>query len=219
VIGEELVEPARSLPEFERYIALQVREQRFVLPVHPLPPGTVTKPLVVPVADVSRLAVTAARHASGLPRPQRTNEVVWSAGGSELVVGIGSVNVQTAGGVIALTIPVRCDQSGPTEVHVSFAVGSADQPAGLYAATQRRPQGSAVVLDSWGESLVAYAWQVVVGLVDGLAGAAGRDAQGSRLIAAQLQASTDGLSILPMARHRFAGREPVRRIVRPAVRT
>lgn len=218
MIDVPLVEPERLPAEFERYVSAQVRAQRFVVPVHPLPPGTVTDPLIVPADHLSRLAVVAARHASGLPRPQRTNELVWSQGGSELVVGIGAVNVQTGGGVIAVTIPVRCDQAGQTEVHVSFAVGTPDQPAGLYAATQRRPQGPAVVLDSWGEALVAYAWHVVLGLVSGLAGAAGRDAQGNRLIAAQLQASSDGISILPMARHRFAGTVPVRRVVTPIFR-
>jgi hypothetical protein len=217
MIGDRLAEPERLPADFERYVNAQVRAERFVVPVGPISPGTVIDPLVVPVDDLNRLAVVAARHSSGLSRPQRTNEVVWSQGGSELVVGIGAVSVQTGNGVIAVTIPVRCDQSGRTQVNVSFAVGTPDQPAGLYAATQRRPQGPAVVIDSWGEALVAYGWQVVLGLVGGLAGAAGRDAQGNRLIAAQLQASADGLSILPMARHRFAGTVPVR-LVTPIFR-
>lgn len=192
-------------PAFERYVAAQRRIAPVVRPVRPLPPGTVVDPVVVPVADIGALAVVAARHSSGLPRAGRTNEAVWSKGDSELAVGIGAVDVQTADGAIAVTIPVRCDQSGQTQVHVSFAVGDANNPAGLYAATQRRPQGPGVVVDSWGEELVAYAWQVVLQLASGLAGAAGRDAQGNRLVVAQLQASPDGLNVLPMARQRFAG--------------
>ncbi len=191
-------------PEFDRYVASRRRAGVVIGPLRPLPPGVITDPIVVPVVDVNRLAVVAARRSSGLPRAGRTNEAVWQSGDSELVVGIGSVQVQTADGVIAVTIPVRCDQTGPAQVHVSFAVGNADQPAALYAATQRRPQGPATVIDSWGEALVAYAWQVVLELANGLAGAAGRDAQGNRLVAAQLQATADGLNVLPMARHRFA---------------
>jgi hypothetical protein len=190
---------------FERYVAAELRAERFVPATKPLPPGGVTDPLRVPVDVVKRLAVVAARHTSGLSRAGRTNTAVWTSGDSELLVGIGAVDVQTLDGVIVVTIPVRCDQSGPAEVHVTFAVGSPNQPAGLYAATQRRPQGPEVVIESWGEALVAYAWSVVLQLVNGLAGAAGRDAQGSRLIAAQLQATANGLSIIPMARHRFAG--------------
>jgi hypothetical protein len=217
MIDDHLTEPERLPVEFERYVNAQVKAERFVVAADPVLPGAVIDPLVVPVDDLDRLAIAAARHSSGLSRPQRTNEAVWSQGGSELVVGIGSVSIQTGDGVIVVTIPVRCDQSGQTQVTVSFAVGTPDQPTGLYAATQRRPQGPAVVIDSWGEALVAYAWQVVLGLVGGLAGAAGRDAQGNRLIAAQLQASADGLSILPMARHRFAGTVPVR-LVAPIFR-
>ena len=188
--------------EFERYVAAR---RPIIRPIAVLPPGRVVDPIVVPIADVGKLAVVAARHSSGLPRAGRTNEAVWSKGESELVVGIGAVDVQTADGVIVVTIPVRCDQTGQTQVHVSVAVGSADRPAGLYAATQRRPQGPAAVVDTWGEALVAYAWQVVLKLANGLAGAAGRDAQGNRLVPAQLQASADGLNVLPMARHRFSG--------------
>jgi hypothetical protein len=191
--------------EFERYVAAQRRTGAFVGPIVAMRPGDLIDPIRVPVADANRLAIVAARHSSGLPRAGRTNEAVWQSGDSELVVGIGAVQVQTADGVIAVTIPVRCDQTGPAEVHVSFAVGNADQPTGLYAATQRRPQGPDVVTDSWGEALVAYAWQVVLQLANGLAGATGRDAQGNRLVAAQLQATPDGLDIQPMARHRFAG--------------
>jgi hypothetical protein len=193
--------------EFERYVA--ARRRVGAIPVFPvgriIRPGELIDPIVVPVADVNRLAIVAARHSSGLPRAGRTNEAVWQSGDNELVVGIGAVQVQTTDGVIAVTIPVRCDQTGQTDVHVSFAVGSAEQPTGLYAATQRRPQGPDVVIETWGEALVAYAWQVVLQLATGLAGATGRDAQGNRLVAAQLQATSDGLNIQPMARHRFAG--------------
>jgi hypothetical protein len=193
-------------PAFERYVAAQQKLAPVVgLPIGPPRPGTVVDPVVVPIADIGHLAVVAARHSSGLPRAGRTNEAVWSKGDIELMVGIGAVEVQTSDGVIVVAIPVRCDQSGQTQVHVSFAVGDANNPAGLYAATQRRPQGPDVVIESWGEALVAYAWLVVLQLANGLAGAAGRDAQGNRLVVAQLQASAEGLHVLPMARQRFAG--------------
>jgi hypothetical protein len=201
-----LAEEPESIPvEFDRYVAAQRRAGVFIPPIKIVPPGGLVHPIRVPIADVGKLAVVAARHSSGLPRAGRTNEAVWTKGDSELVIGIGAVDVQTADGVIVVTIPVRCDQTGQSQVHVSFAVGDAKQPAGLYAATQRRPQGPAAVVDTWGEAIVAYAWQVVLQLANGLAGAAGRDAQGSRLVAAQLQASATGLNVLPMARHRFSG--------------
>jgi hypothetical protein len=104
-----------------------------------------------------------------------------------------------------VTIPVRCDQTGEAEVHVTFAVGRPGRPAGLYASTQRRPRGPAVIVDTWAEAIVAFAWQIVLGLATGLAGATGKDARGNRLVPAELEATRDGLTIVPMARHRFAG--------------
>jgi len=104
-----------------------------------------------------------------------------------------------------VTIPVRCDQTGSAKVAVVFAVGSARQPAGLYASTFRRPNGPALIISAWGDALVAFAWQCVIGLVSGIAGATGKDSRGNVLVPAELTASEKGLKILPMARHRFSG--------------
>jgi hypothetical protein len=90
-------------------------------------------------------------------------------------------------------------------VHVTFAVGEPDRPAGLYAATQRRPRGPAIIVDTWGDAIVAFAWKLVLDLVTGLACATGKDTRGNRLVPVELEATSDGLAIVPMARHRFAG--------------
>jgi hypothetical protein len=154
---------------------------------------------------VSGLAVEAAKRAAGFFRPTRRAEVVWVDGESELAVGLAGVRVETGDGVVVVTIPVRCDQTGEAEVHVTFAVGRPGQPAGLYATAQRRPRGPAVVVDTWAEAIVAFAWQILLGLATGLAGATGKDARGNRLVPAELEATGEGLTIVPMARHRFAG--------------
>ena len=104
-----------------------------------------------------------------------------------------------------MTLPVRCDQTGSANIEVVFAVGSARQPSGLYASTFRRPIGPALVVDTWGEALVAFAWQGVLGMVSGIAGAVGKDARGNVMVPAELNADKGVLQIVPMARHRFAG--------------
>ena len=62
-----------------------------------------------------------------------------------------------------------------------------------------------MIVDAWGDALVAYAWQCVLGLVSGIAGAIGKDSRGNVLVPAELTATRRGLQIVPMARHRFSG--------------
>jgi hypothetical protein len=190
---------------FERFVEAERRAERFAGTREPLAAGAVNDVLRVDTNEVGRLLIEAAKHASGFYRPTRRSEVVWVNGDSELAVGIADVHSQTGDGVIVVSIPVRCDQTGRTEVHVTFAVGRPGQPAGLYASTQRRPRGPAVIVDTWGDAIVAFAWQILLGLVSGLAGATGKDTRGNRLVPVELEATADALQIVPMARHHFAG--------------
>jgi hypothetical protein len=190
---------------FARYVERERRAQRFIPEVRPLMAGAVTSRLRVGSEDVSGLAVEAAKRAAGFFRPTRRTEVVWVDGESELAVNLAGVRAETRDGALVVTIPVRCDQTGEAEVHVTFAVGRPGQPAGLFASTQRRPRGPAVIVDTWAEAIVAFAWQILLGLATGLAGATGKDARGNRLVPVELEATQEGLTIVPMARHRFAG--------------
>jgi hypothetical protein len=190
---------------FARYVERERLAQRFIPEVRPLMAGTVTSRLRVGSEDLNGLAVEAAKRAAGFFRPTRRTEVVWVDGESELAVNLAGVRAETSDGVLVVTIPVRCDQTGEAEVHVTFAVGRPGHPAGLYASTQRRPRGPAVIVDTWAEAIVAFAWQILLGLATGLAGATGKDARGNRLVPVELEATREGLTIVPMARHRFAG--------------
>ena len=192
-------------PEFTRFVAAERRAQRFGGTLEPVPGGTVIDPLVVNRDNLSRLATEAAKRAAGFFRPTKRTEVVWVDGDSELAVSVAAVRVETGPGTVLVSLPVRCDQTGPTEVHVTFAVGEPGRPAGLFAATQRRPRGPALIIDTWGDAIVAFAWNVVLELVTGLAGATGKDTRGNRLVPVELEATRTGLAIVPMARHRFSG--------------
>ena len=99
------------------------------------------------------------------------------------------MQVELADGLIRVTLPVRCDQTGDAVIEVVFAVGSAKEPSGLYASTYRRPNGPALIVDTWGEALVAFAWQCVLGMVTGIAGAVGKDTRGNVLVPAELIAA------------------------------
>ena len=153
---------------------------------------------------VAVLSTGAARRALGAAAKARTNtEVVWSDGGDELAVDPAKIGVATTAGAIAVTVPVRCDETGPVSVEVTFAVGAPGRPAGLFAATSDRPRGPAVVVDRWADALIAFAWSAVLELVSSVAGTIGRDAHGDRLIPGALVATDDGLEVVPVARHRL----------------
>ena len=197
--------PDAIAPEFLRFVAVERGAGRLTAAPAPVPPGGVITPVRVEPAQLSPLLRVAARRASGFFHPTRRTEVVWVAGDSELAINLAELNVSLDDGVLRVVIPVRCDQTGPGVVEVVFAVGAGDRPAGLFASTYRRPTGPPLVVKVWSEALVAFAWQCVLGLVTGIAGAVGKDNRGNVLVPVEVTASKSALEVVPMARHRFAG--------------
>lgn len=196
-------------PEYRHYIADQRRAAaRDAAPPARAVSGQLGEPVRVDPKSAALLLRVAARRASGFVRPgsgEQHPQVLWVDGDNALAVMITRVDVRFGEGTITVRIPVRCDQTGAALVEVLFATGSAGRPAGLYAAAQRRPRGPEIVVATWGDSLVAFAWEAVLGMVAGLAGAAGKDTRGNVLVPAEMVASANGLVLQPMARHRFAG--------------
>ncbi len=191
--------------EFARFVAEERRAKRLAAVPGRIDEGSVGKEILVPVRQASALLQVAARRASGLFRPSKRTEVVWIEGESELAVVFTGIKLTSSDGLLTVQIPVRCDQTGNAVVSVTFACGTAAEPAGLYAAALRRPHGPELIVAAWGDALVAFAWQCLLGLVSGVAGATGKDARGNVLVPVELAASRRGLHIVPMARHRFAG--------------
>ncbi len=169
----------------------------------PLPAGKASGEVTLSADALPNLVRTAALAVSGfdVDAADRAPTLVWRCGSSDLLVLPGGVQTRLAQGVIALSIPVRCDQSGDAFVHVSFFIGEPARPAGLVAATEPRPRGPAAVVDVWGERLVAVGWQIVVALVTQLAADSGRDEDGAPLLPTAMSATPQGLTVLPMARH------------------
>ncbi len=198
---------ARIPVEIRRQLLALHRETGTVFADRPLAPGTVSTGVRLPPGALGPIVVGAARRASGVRTAARRTEVVWAEGADELVVDPGGVTMETAHGAVVVAVPVACDQTGPrpVTVRVTFAVGADDRPAGLIAAATRVPEGPPVVVQRWGDALVAFAWSVVVGMVNSVAGATGVDRTGARLIAGEIIANPDGLTIVPLARHRFGG--------------
>jgi hypothetical protein len=198
-------------PEFVRFIAAERPE---ALARKPRAEGQVGKAVFLGAAEADRLLPVAARRAAGFFRPTKRTEVVWVEGESELAVSLDGLKLQFGTGILVLTLPVRCDQTGAAEVRVHFACGEPERPAGLYAAAQRRPQGPELIVSIWGDALVAFAWQCVLHLVSGLANATGKDERGNLLVPVEMVATPRGLEIVPMARHRFSGSAGLKQVVK-----
>jgi len=192
-------------PEFVRFINKEREASRLPAFQKQLKEGELSHPVYVDTERVSEFLRVAAKRAVGLFRPTRHTEVVWVHGDSELAVNLVGLDVKLLDGLIYVLVPVRCDQTGEAKIEVAFAVGTADEPAGLYASAYRRPNGPPLIVEAWGEALVAFAWQCVLGMITGIAGATGKDVRGNVLVPVELTASQKGIQIVPMARYRFAG--------------
>jgi hypothetical protein len=172
----------------------------------PLQAGAVAPEVTVPAGATQELFATAALNVAGLldASGQPTGRaVLWADNDRELLVVVAAVRVRLASGVVAVTVPVRCEETGPVDVHVSFAVGDRGRPTGLLAACEERPRGPRLIVDLWGDSLVAFAWHLVLQVAAHVAFAAGTDMDGTGLVPAALAAGADGLAVLPQARHTF----------------
>jgi hypothetical protein len=191
-------------PEYIRFIANERRARRLAA-ARPVREGAVGETIPVSAAKATELLRVAARRASGFIRPTRRTEVVWVEGESELAVNFVDVRVRLNPGLMVVFIPVRCDQTGSAVVEVAFACGAPNQPAGLYAAAPRRPRGPELIVATWGDALVAFAWQCLLGMVTGIAAATGKDQRGNLLVPVELAIGARHLEIVPMARHRFSG--------------
>jgi hypothetical protein len=197
-------------PEFVRFISEERRANRLPASRRQFAEGELSHPIFIEHGRASELLRVAAKRAVGFFRPTKRTEVVWVQGDSELAVSLIDLDMKLSDGLIVVLIPVRCDQTGAATVEVVFAVGTPNEPAGLYASAYRRPNGPPLIVEAWGEALVAFAWQSVLGMISGIAGATGKDTRGNILVPVELTASDKGIEIVPMARHRFAGSSGLR---------
>lgn len=190
-------------PEFVRYVTAQ-RADGALSAARALSDGEVGDGVRLDPRSAVRLMRVSALRAAGLFRPTKRTEIAWIDGQNQLAVVVAELDLELGDGLVVVVVPVRCDQVRG-HVRVTFAVGSPDRPRGLYAATETRPRGPQLVVDTWGEALVAFAWQCLLGLATGMAGATGKDRRGNVMVPVELAANPDGLLVVPMGRHRFGG--------------
>jgi hypothetical protein len=200
-IREELLDLALDLIDPTcRQLAEELRERcPGAVPVR-LPPGVTAQPTTVSAHHAAALYATAFAAAAQVPSTAPAGTaVVWADGEHELLVYPDRVRVLFQDGFVLTGITVHTEQTGTVEVSVPFAVGTASAPAGLMIATEPVPRGPAIVVERWGDQLIAVAWQALIYLAGGIAAAAGADNSGASLIPAALTAAAAGLTVLPQA--------------------
>jgi hypothetical protein len=182
-----------------------------LVPADPLPPGGVGAE--VPVTPEALGPLVAAAAGQALPGAQAGGKapdaVLWQQGVDALLVHVTTITTAVGDGWVTVTIPVTCDQirtpaGSPSQpVTVTLVMGTADRPAGLFAAAPSRPDGPVVVTERWADALTALAWRALLDTVAGIAAAAGRDTDGSPLIPVAVAATGKGLLVQTQARHPF----------------
>jgi hypothetical protein len=134
------------------------------------------------------------------------DRVVWSEAGSEAIVHLGRTRAMTLpDGLMLIGISLETAESGPepVELAVPFALGSARRLAGMLATTERRPRGPALLVDRWGEAVIATAWRALLDLAAAYAADSGRDLEGRPLVPAALMADPPRLTVVPRAMYAF----------------
>jgi hypothetical protein len=200
-IRDELADLALDLIDPTcKELAEELRERcPGVVPVR-LPPGATAPPVSVGSAHSAALYATAFAAATQLPATAPSGSaVVWADGEHEVLIHPGRVRVLFRDGFVLVGMTVFTEQTGTVEITVPFAVGTAAEPAGLMIATEPVPRGPALVVERWGDQLIAAAWQALVHLAGGIAASAGSDTAGAPLIPVALTASAAGLTVLPQA--------------------
>lgn len=170
-----------------------------LLPAGPVPAGEIAEPIEVGNDDLQRLLLTAV----GVADKRRRNQVVWELAGSELLVHLQSMRVQVMRGLVLVGLTVETNETGRTEVTVPFAVGQSDQLSGMIVTTEPKPRGPTIIIDRWGEAIIAATWQAVLRVIGTLTARAGVDHLGNPLLPGAVVADHNRLAVIAQAAHEF----------------
>ena len=132
---------------------------------HPCPPPKISDQLDEKTLTGHLVTRLGGSPADGSPSPsQMPEKVIWVESGDEVLVHLDSMQTVILDGVILVSVDLESDQTERTTMVVSFAVGKANDPAGLIAVTDEFPRGNGVLASRWGRALQAAAWSSLLAL-------------------------------------------------------
>ena len=164
-------------------------------------PGTAEGPLTRAVATdtITKAFQDAVCGPDHLGRP----EVVWSDGGSRILLHVGKLRAVVAGNALVVAVDTESAELGVAPLIVRFVFGSEGQPGMLVAATDATALGHPQVAARWGGLFRDVIWAAFARLVE--VSTAGRTATTGRLTDQGLELTLQPAVHLPdLARHHLA---------------
>src|ERR1700680_1416751 len=134
-------------------------------PPPPGPPYKIPDQLDAPAPATALQATLAGTPADGsAPPAQAPAKVVWVDHGDEVLAHLDSLETRVVSGKLLVSLDLETDQTGRTPLVVAFALGGANDPAGLVAVTEPFPRGNALLASRWGEAVQAAIWSGLLAL-------------------------------------------------------
>jgi hypothetical protein len=133
-------------------------------------------------------------------------DVLWADRDSELLVRVPRTRIALGAGYVFVAISVFTQETGEVEIVVPFAVSRPGESLGLIAATEPTPRGSPIIVDEWGNQLVAAAWGALLRVLTTVAARTGVDDANVPLRPTSFYAGVNGIVITSQARHDFERR-------------
>jgi hypothetical protein len=144
----------------------------------PRPLGTALAPILA-----GRPADGSAPAPAGTTRTTKPKAVIWVNGGDEVVAHLDSLAIKVLDGAVLMSLDLEDDTTGRAPIVVRFAVSSANDDAGLIAATDEVAGGNPAFAARWGQAVQNAAWAALLGLTQEHATAHGQAPQGISAVA------------------------------------
>lgn len=128
--------------------------------------------------------------------------VVWQDADSEVILHAAGTQVRVlTHGLLVVGLSLETAETGPRMLTVPFATGTRQRLAGNVLTSERRPRGSPVLVDRWGDAALATAYGALLDIAAAAAASAGEDTYGDPLIAGGIYTQPNRLFVVPQARH------------------
>jgi len=156
--------------------------------------------LIVPAKDVQKILDKVVRLVLDLPR-KSTPFVVWTQGDSELLIHSDKTKISISSGLVKIKITVSCDQCEQVQIPIPLGVSQRNSPGGLIMSSFSDLQGPADIVELWSDSLIAFAWELLLEITRVISAQVGKDERGLSLVPGNIGASPGKLLIQPVSRH------------------
>ena len=177
-------------------------------PQSPLDEGEISAPIHInkkSLTTLFRLALQPVKSSkNGDPNTEPKNEpIVWQLDEAQVLFYPAKTQVEITDGLILVGIVLETEQTGQATLTVAFATGRNGLLSGTVMTTEERPRGPELLVDIWGDAVIAAAYDAVLQVTNGIAAEVGNDRKGQVLRAGAIVATKEGLGVIPQAYHSF----------------